>query len=65
MNAEAGDELVIEDQGHAHGSRIGTVVEVRDADGVPRYLVRWLSDYESVICPTPADHIEVHHHPST
>ena len=63
MNAKVGDELVVKEPGSSHEGRTGTVVEVRNGDGPPHYVVHWLSDYDSEICPGPGDTIEVRHRP--
>jgi len=66
MYAEVGDRLVTEGFKAGHGDRIGRVLEVRNNDGTPPYLVRWDGDrHESLAYPGPdtfvmrGDNIEV------
>ena len=61
MNAQVGDELIIESPEPGTSARIGTIVALRNADGSPPYVVHWLAgDYDSLIRPGPAARIERH-----
>ena len=54
MYAEVGDRLVREGLRTGLGERIGVVVEVRNSDGSPPYLVKWDTDgHESLLFPEP------------
>jgi Domain of unknown function (DUF1918) len=54
MYAEIGDRLVKEGLRTGLGERIGVIVEVRNSDGSPPYLVKWDSDgHESLLFPEP------------
>jgi hypothetical protein len=50
MKAEVGDRLV-PDGDH---SRVGVIIGVRNADGSPPYVVKWLSDgHIALVSPGP------------
>ncbi len=52
MYAEVGDRLVQGGLDTGLGRRLGVVVEVRNGDGSPPYLVRWDDDgHESLLFP--------------
>jgi hypothetical protein len=54
MYAQVGDRLVREGLRTGLGEHIGVVVEVRNSDDSPPYLVRWDSDrHESLLSPEP------------
>ena len=54
MYAEVGDRLVKEGLRTGLGERIGVIVEVRNNNGSPPYLVRWDADgHESLLFPEP------------
>ncbi len=54
MYAEIGDRLVKEGLRTGLGERIGVIVDVRNDDGSPPYLVKWDSDgHESLLFPEP------------
>jgi hypothetical protein len=60
MYAEVGDRIVIQGQHVGQRVRDGEVVEVRNVDGSPPYVVRWSdSGHESLFFPG-ADAL-VHH----
>jgi Domain of unknown function (DUF1918) len=62
MNAEVGDELVVESTEPVQSRRVGTIVGLKAADGSPPYLVHWvIGDYDSLIFPGPGTRMEVHH----
>ena len=62
MNAQVGDELIIESPEPGTSARIGTIVALRNADGSPPYVVHWLAgDYDSLIEPGPTARIERRH----
>ena len=59
MEAQVGDELVIESLEPGTSGRRGTIVAVQNADGSPPYVVHWLAgDYDSLIDPGPAARVE-------
>jgi hypothetical protein len=52
MKAHVGDRLVLEGTHVGDRRRIGVVLEVRNDDGTPPYLVRWLDDdHEALVFP--------------
>jgi hypothetical protein len=52
MYAEVGDRLVQGGLETGLGRRLGVIVEVRNSDGSPPYLVRWEDDgHESLHFP--------------
>jgi hypothetical protein len=54
MYAEIGDRLVKEGLRTGLGERIGVIVEVRNSDGSPPYLVKWdPNGHESLLYPEP------------
>lgn len=57
MQANVGDRLLVE--GHKVGDprREGEVVEVRGADGMPPYVVRWADGHEGLVFPGPDAHV--------
>jgi len=61
MEAQVGDELIIEGPEPGTSGRIGTIVALQNADGSPPYVVHWLAgDYDSLIRPGPTARIERH-----
>ena len=58
MYAEVGDRLM---RGGLHaglGQQLGVIVEVRNSDGSPPYLVKWDSDgHESLCFPEPDTYV--------
>lgn len=62
MEAEIGDQLIIENTGPTPPLRVGTAAGLQSSDGSPRYVVHWLAgDYDSLIMPGPRTRIEVRH----
>ena len=62
MRAHVGDELTVESTVPVPSSRVGTIVELKNADGVPPYLVHWVvGDYDSLIYPRPGTRMTVRH----
>jgi Domain of unknown function (DUF1918) len=62
MNAEVGDELIVESTEPVQSRRVGTIVGLKTADGPPAHLVHWVvGDYDSLIFPGPGTRMEVHH----
>jgi hypothetical protein len=59
MKATVGDRLHM--HGHAVGEpdRIGTVIEVKGADGGPPYRVRFPDGHESLVFPGPDATVDV------
>jgi hypothetical protein len=58
MEAEPGDELVIEPDDSGHGERVGTILAVRDSDGRATFLAHWVAgDYDALVSPWPRVHV--------
>ena len=60
MRVAVGDQLVIESPGTSQPERRAEVIEVRDADGHPPWIVRWSDGEEAEFQPT-ADTIVEHY----
>ncbi len=59
MKAHVGDRLVVEGAHQGDRRRVGTIVELRHADGSPPYLVRWLDNgHEAFVFPGPDARVE-------
>jgi hypothetical protein len=62
LNAEIGDTVIIEADGIYGIPRMGQVVGLKNPDGSPPYVVRWLAgEYESLFFPTRGVRIEKGH----
>jgi hypothetical protein len=57
MRAEVGDQLVVESNSDSTHRRVCQVVEVRGADGLPPYVVRWEDGHEGLMVPGPDAHV--------
>ncbi|HET9140608.1 DUF1918 domain-containing protein [Actinophytocola sp.] len=58
MRAQSGDWLVIEAGDEHQHARRGLIEQVRSADGVPPYLVRWLdTGRTALVFPGPDAHV--------
>ncbi|WP_412746562.1 DUF1918 domain-containing protein [Krasilnikovia sp. MM14-A1004] len=58
MNAQVGDQIVLEGTHLGDSRRIGVIVAVGHPDGSPPYEVRWRdSDRTTLIFPGPEAHI--------
>jgi Domain of unknown function (DUF1918) len=65
MEAEPGDELVVEADRSGAGARVGTILAVRGSNGHPAYLVHWVAgDYDALISPWPGVQIQHRKHHS-
>ncbi len=53
MEAHVGDAITVPGRHVGEAVRTGRVVEVRDAQGRPPYLVRWDDGHEGVCSPGP------------
>jgi len=53
MQAQVGDQLIIDGPARNRSARIGTIIALANHDGSPPYLVRWLAGYESLVYPGP------------
>jgi hypothetical protein len=62
VKAAVGDRLVIKATRVDGAVRDGEVIEVRGADGVPPYVVRWSDGHEGLFFPGPG--AEVQHEPA-
>ena len=59
MKAHVGDWLVINGRVLHTPVRTGRIIEVRNVDGTPPYLVEWLdSDHPTLVFPGPDAHVE-------
>jgi hypothetical protein len=58
MRAQRGDWLVIEGPHTGDIRREGQILEVRDPDGAPPYLVRWRDGAQSLVFPGPGGHVQ-------
>lgn len=57
MQANVGDQLVIESRKVDSPRKAGEVLEVHGADGGPPYVVRWTDGHEGLMFPGPDAHI--------
>ena len=57
MQAEVGDQLVIESRTVDAPRKVGEVLEVHGADGGPPYVVRWSDGHEGLMFPGADAHI--------
>ncbi|MER6950211.1 DUF1918 domain-containing protein [Nonomuraea sp. NPDC005983] len=62
MKAEVGDTIIVERVHLGEPRRVGVIVELRNADGSPPYVVRWHDEgHETLVFPGPDAHVEHHH----
>lgn len=60
MNAEPGDDLIVDSGAAGLGERVGTILEIGGSDSHPEYLVHWVvGDYDSLIAPWPGVHVRL------
>lgn len=57
MQANVGDQLVIESRTVDSPRRVGEVLEVHGDDGSPPYVVRWTDGHEGLMFPGADAHI--------
>lgn len=57
MQANVGDQLVIESRTVDAPRRIGEIVEVHGDDGGPPYVVRWSDGHEGLMFPGADAHV--------
>ena len=57
MQAEVGDQLVIESRTVDAPRKVGEVLEVHGPDGAPPYVVRWSDGHEGLMFPGADAHI--------
>jgi Domain of unknown function (DUF1918) len=58
MDAEPGDDLIVDSDDGGHAERVGTILKVNGSDGHPQFLVHWVSgDYDSLVSPWPGVHV--------
>jgi len=57
VQANVGDQLVIESRKVDSPRKAGEVLEVHGADGGPPYVVRWTDGHEGLMFPGPDAHI--------
>jgi len=54
MKAQVGDRLLLEGTHVGDPRRVGVIMEVRNPDGTPPYLVKWLdNEHEALVYPGP------------
>jgi hypothetical protein len=53
MNAQVGDRILIPAHTTTQRDREGEIVEVRNPDGTPPYLVRWSDGHTGLVFPGP------------
>jgi len=65
LRAEVGDRLVVEGHHVGEPRRDAEILEVRNPDGAPPYLVRWSDDgHEGWVFPGRDAHVEHFEHPA-
>jgi hypothetical protein len=57
MQANVGDQLVVESNRVGTPPRQGEILEVRGVDGSPPYVVRWTDGQEGLLFPGPDAHV--------
>jgi hypothetical protein len=57
VQADIGDELVIESRTVGAPRKVGEVLEVHGDDGGPPYVVRWSDGHEGLMFPGADAHI--------
>jgi uncharacterized protein DUF1918 len=57
VQAEVGDQLVIESRTVDAPRKVGEVLEVHGTDGAPPYVVRWSDGHEGLMFPGADAHI--------
>ena len=54
MKAQVGDRLLLEGTHVGDPRRVGVIMEVRNPDGSPPYVVKWLdNEHEALVYPGP------------
>jgi len=57
VQAEVGDQLVIESRTVDTPRKVGEVLEVHGTDGAPPYVVRWSDGHEGLMFPGADAHV--------
>jgi len=58
MKATVGDKLIVEGTRNGDPRKVGSIIELRNEDGSPPYMVRWEDDeHESLVFPGPDAHV--------
>ncbi len=57
MDAEPGDEIVVDAVHTGEPQREGEILEVETAQGITRYRVRWDDGHESIFFPGSTAHV--------
>ena len=57
MQANVGDQLVIESNKVDSPRKVGEILEVQGADGSPPYVVRWSDGHEGLTYPGADAHV--------
>ena len=57
MQANVGDQLVIESNKVDSPRKVGEILEVQGADGSPPYVVRWSDGHEALTYPGADAHV--------
>jgi hypothetical protein len=58
VHAHVGDHITVPGRHVGEPSRTGEVVEIRDADGGPPYVVRWDDGHQGLVFPPPEAKLE-------
>ncbi|MEU7872129.1 DUF1918 domain-containing protein [Dactylosporangium sp. NPDC049140] len=53
MNANVGDQIVLEGNHVGDARRVGVIVEIGHGDGTPPYTVEWEDGRRTVVFPGP------------
>jgi len=61
VEANVGDQLVIESNKVDSPRKIGEVLEVHGPEGTPPYVVRWADGHEVLMFPGPDAHVVPKH----
>ena len=57
VQAEVGDQLVVESRTVDAPRKVGEVLEVHGTDGAPPYVVRWSDGHEGLMFPGADAHV--------
>jgi len=58
MNAEPGDDLIVDSDASGRPERVGTILKTGGSDSHPEYLVHWVAgDYDALVSPWPGIHV--------
>jgi Domain of unknown function (DUF1918) len=58
MNAQPGDELIVDSDAAGQAQQVGIILEVGGSDASPQFLVHWVTgDYDARVSPWPGVHV--------